>query len=61
VTFRGTITAVLLGFVFAYAMFYSRILWKPFSGSSRSADAVAALRGGGQLRSAVRSTVYLWP
>jgi iron(III) transport system permease protein len=30
VTFRGTITAVLLGFAFAYAMVYSRMPWKPF-------------------------------
>jgi iron(III) transport system permease protein len=30
VTVRGTITAVLLGFAFAYAMVYSRMPWKPF-------------------------------
>jgi iron(III) transport system permease protein len=30
VTLRGTITAVLLGFAFAYAMVYSRMPWKPF-------------------------------
>src|SRR5947207_5254795 len=29
VTLRGTATAVLLGFVFAYAMVYSRMPWKP--------------------------------
>jgi iron(III) transport system permease protein len=30
VTVRGTLTAVLLGFCFAYAMVYSRMPWKPF-------------------------------
>jgi iron(III) transport system permease protein len=30
VTLRGTITAVLLGFAFAYAMVYSHMPWKPF-------------------------------
>ena len=30
VTVRGTATAVLLGFAFAYAMVYSRMPWKPF-------------------------------
>jgi iron(III) transport system permease protein len=29
-TLRGTATAVLLGFAFAYAMVYSRMPWKPF-------------------------------
>ena len=30
VTLRGTITAVVLGFVYAYAMVYSQMRWKPF-------------------------------
>ncbi len=30
VTLMGTTTAVLLGFVYAYAMVYSRMPWKPF-------------------------------
>src|SRR5919198_4694267 len=30
VTIRGTLPAVLLGFVYAYAMVYSRMWWKPF-------------------------------
>jgi iron(III) transport system permease protein len=30
VTARGTVTAVLLGFLYAYAMVYSRMPWKPF-------------------------------
>ena len=30
VTLRGTLTAVVLGFAYAYAMVYSRMPWKPF-------------------------------
>ena len=30
VTLRGTLSAVALGFVFAYAMVYSQMRWKPF-------------------------------
>ena len=52
----STTTAVILGFVYAYAMVYSRMPWKPFFRLHRDpAAALAAVRGRGQLHPAVRA------